>query len=361
MVNPGIELSRVFMELKMKANTIESPEELNRKSPLSVSAVQNVTASRQVIRNILDHVDPRLLIIVGPCSFHDPDANLEYASKLKALAAECAEHFYIVMRVYPEKARTGLGWKGYINDPNLDNGDAMVEGITKIRQFMSNLCEMGIPIATEILNPTAYLYYDHCLSWATIGARTVESQIHREIGSNLAIPIGFKNNVLGDIDVAINSIQFASRKQTFLGVNHFGCTQIINSSGNTYAHLVLRGGVDGPNYDPESIRRAEKHLTVAGLANSIIVDCSHGNSGKDYTKQPVVFNNVIEQKINCSNSIVGVMLESFLVAGRQSITFDKNMIRYGCSITDACLGWNETKDLIENAYQLFNQSIQLSV
>lgn len=332
------------------SSIIESPALLNHQSSLSDLAVENVKMSRQTIRNIIDRIDPRPLVIVGPCSFHDPEANLEYAFKLKRLADKFVDRLYIVMRVYPEKPRTCLGWKGYLCDPNLDDSCDMLQGLIKTREFMSKLCEIDLPIATEILNPIAYLYYEHMLSWATIGARTVESQVHREIASDLAMPVGFKNNIFGDINVAMNSIRFSANGHTYLGVDRHGRTSITTSKGNSYAHLVLRGGNNGPNYQKQHIEPIVKSLVEADLPSGIIVDCSHANSSKDYSKQPEIFHDVLLQKIQGNDAIVGLMLESFLVQGNQPISTTQPL-KYGCSITDGCLSWEATETLLSKAYQ----------
>lgn len=304
--------------------------------------------SRQIIQNILDHNDPRMLLIVGPCSLHDLTACLEYAKRLKQLADRVVDKFYLIMRVFPEKPRTSLGWKGYISDPYLDGSNCIEEGIDKVRSFMLELCRLQIPIATEILSPFVYLHYQDLLSWSTIGARTVESQIHREIASNLSIPVGFKNNTAGNIDVAINAIQVASSPQTFMGINDRGEIAVINSNGNPYAHLVLRGGTNGSNYSKECINYAQ---------SNIIVDCSHGNSAYDYNQQPKIFADILQQRIDGNTAIVGAMLESFLVPGSQAIPADKKLLKYGCSITDGCMGWEATEELITNAYARLSTTI----
>jgi 3-deoxy-7-phosphoheptulonate synthase len=339
---------------------IDSPFFLAQQHPASAQILHNVASSRRVIENILTHKDPRMLLIMGPCSFHEPAANLEYAHKLKNLSARFADKFYFVMRVFPEKPRTGLGWKGYISDPYLDGSNCMQQGIVNARKFMLEMCNLNIPIATEILNPITYLYYQELLSWATIGARTVESQVHRELASNLSMPVGFKNNTAGNIDIAINAIQIANKPQSYLGTNHQGLIDLINSKGNAYAHLVLRGGNNRPNYTPEYIAAAQQGLSKINSANQIIVDCSHGNSGNDYTKQSLVFNNILQQRLDGCDAIVGAMLESFLESGNQAIPANKSHLKHGCSITDGCLSWGQTKELISNAYKLLEQHTMLS-
>ncbi len=329
---------------------ILSPSEIKVKYPLLLKSIQNVETTRHEIQNILDSRDQRFLMIIGPCSFHDSHAAMEYATKLKRLSEEVSDTILIVMRVYIEKPRTGAGWKGYINDPYINNTYKVQEGIINARKFMLHLSEMSLPIAMEILNPCAYLYFDDLLSWCTIGARTVESQPHREIASNLTIPLGFKNSTSGNIDVAINGIEFAFRKQTFIGLNAHGEICVIYAKGNPYSHLVLRGGQEGPNYFKENIMNIEKKMSSSNIPMNIIVDCSHGNSSKNYTLQEKVFNDVMSQKLAGNISILGVIIESFLEEGNQAVT-NIPKLKYGCSITDACIGWEVTERIIKEGYK----------
>lgn len=341
---------------KRSETQVIPPSLVKIKYPASKVVIKNVAASRKIIKDILDKKDPRMLMIVGPCSFHDPIACLEYAKKLKNLADSVSDTIFLVMRVYLEKPRTHLGWKGYLNDPYLDNTHCIQDAFENVRNFMIKLCEMNVPIATEILNPSAYLYFDELLSWSCIGARTSESQFHREITSNLAMPVGFKNSTAGSISAAANGIVCALHKQIYLGINYDGNICVVKSKGNPYAHLILRGGELGPNYTKDHISQAETILSSLKIPKNILIDCSHGNSDKNHKRQEVVFNDVISQKISGGDSIVGVLLESFLEAGNQPISNDISKLKYGCSITDACLDWEATENLIIGAHQRLNNS-----
>lgn len=331
--------------------TINSPRNVKKKFPVVEEILKNIASYRRTIRNILDFEDPRMLVIVGPCSFHDPDACMEYAHLLKKLANEVSETMVIAMRVYVEKPRTDLGWKGYLNDPYLDESHCISEGINIARQFMLDVNALGLPIASEVLNPMSYLYFEDLLSWACIGARTVESQQHREIASGLSMPVGVKNTTSGNIHVALNSISCISHKQIFLGMNAEGRIDVIHTRGNPYAHLVLRGSEHGGNYNKADISNAEKMLSTLKIPGNIIVDCSHGNSIKNHLNQEIVLNEIFDQKSKGNQSIVGVILESFLEAGHQAIPNDINQLQYGCSITDSCLGWDETYRIIKTAHE----------
>ncbi len=340
--------------MMLKRTKIASPSELKKELSLSAAALKSIESSRREIRAILDNKDKRLLVIVGPCSFHDPNACAEYAGRLHQLADEVSDKLFIVMRVYLEKPRTSLGWKGYINDPYLDDSFKMEEGAYRSREFMLKLCELGLPVASEILSPYAHFYFDDLLSWAAIGARTVESQPHRELAASLSMPIGFKNPISGSIQTAINAILFSMRKQTFLGVNEAGGMDIIQAHGNPYSHLVLRGSQNGPNYGNKDIMAAEQILEKHGLPKNIIVDCSHDNSSKNYKQQEVVLSDLIAQINAGTSSIKGVMIESFIEDGNQPVSGCASNFKYGCSITDQCLGWENTEAVIREAYQQLN-------
>ncbi len=332
-----------------------SPEEIHARLPLSASAARIVMHGRAVLRNILDRRDPRLLVVVGPCSIHDPVAGLDYAQRLKALADEVSETLYLVMRVYFEKPRTTTGWKGYINDPDMDDSFHVDQGMTKARAFLLQLAELGLPAGTEALDPISPQYLGDLISWTAIGARTTESQTHREISSGLSTPVGFKNGTNGDVGIAVNAIVSASRPHSFLGINGQGRTAIVRTRGNRYGHLVLRGGDGRPNYDTVSVQIAEQALAKAGLATNIVVDCSHANSYKKPEWQPLVMADVVNQVRLGNQSLVGMMIESNLVAGNQAIPEDLTQLRYGCSVTDACVDWETTEKMIRDASRLLRE------
>ncbi|MBK7955452.1 MAG: 3-deoxy-7-phosphoheptulonate synthase [Candidatus Accumulibacter sp.] len=332
-----------------------SPEEIHARLPLSASAARIVMHGRAVLRNILDRRDPRLLVVVGPCSIHDPVAGLDYAQRLKALADEVSETLYLVMRVYFEKPRTTTGWKGYINDPDMDDSFHVDQGMAKARAFLLQLAELGLPAGTEALDPISPQYLGDLISWTAIGARTTESQTHREISSGLSTPVGFKNGTNGDVGIAVNAIVSASRPHSFLGINGQGRTAIVRTRGNRYGHLVLRGGDGRPNYDTVSVQIAEQALAKAGLATNIVVDCSHANSYKKPEWQPLVMADVVNQVRLGNQSLVGMMIESNLVAGNQAIPEDLTQLRYGCSVTDACVDWETTEKMIRDASGLLRE------
>ncbi|NNC99848.1 MAG: 3-deoxy-7-phosphoheptulonate synthase, partial [Gammaproteobacteria bacterium] len=308
----------------------------------------HIADSRQVIRNILDRKDKRLIVVVGPCSVHDPDAALEYAQRLAALAARVEDQLYLVMRVYFEKPRTTVGWKGLINDPDLDGSFDIEKGLLIGRQLMLEINQLGLPIANEALDPISPQYMQDLISWSAIGARTTESQTHREMASGLSVPIGFKNGTDGSLHVAINALQSVSSGHSFLGIDHDGKVSVINSSGNQHAHIVLRGGGGKPNYDSVSVALTEQALAENGLPVNIMIDCSHANSSKKPDLQPLVLENVTNQILEGNNSIIGVMLESHLNAGKQKLTADKTLLEYGISITDGCIDWSTTEMALLN-------------
>lgn len=326
-----------------------TPEELHARLPLSELAGDVVEQSRETLRNILDRKDPRLFVVVGPCSIHDPVAGLDYARRLKALQDEVKDVMLLVMRVYFEKPRTTTGWKGYINDPYMDDSFRVDEGMEKARRFLLDVCELGLPTATEALDPISPQYLGDLIAWTAIGARTTESQTHREMSSGLSTPVGFKNGTDGDISIAINAILSASHPHSFLGLNGQGRVSIVRTSGNQYGHVVLRGGGDRPNYDTVSVAMAQQALIKAKLAPNIVVDCSHANSYKKPELQPLVMADVINQIANGNQSIVGVMIESNLVAGNQPIPEDLSKLTYGCSVTDGCVDWSTTEQMLRDA------------
>jgi len=328
---------------------IPSPAEVKARLPLSGTAAQTVLAGRARLRDILDRKDPRLFVVVGPCSIHDAQAALEYARRLKVLAAELEDTLVLVMRVYFEKPRTSVGWKGYINDPAMDDSFRIDEGIVKARELLMQLAEMGLPTGTEALDPICPQYLADLVTWYAIGARTTESQTHREMASGLSAPVGFKNGTDGSLDVAVNAIKSAALPHGFLGVNQSGRTSVIRSRGNPYGHLVLRGGGGRPNYDTVSVRLAENALADARLAPNIVIDCSHANSMKDHALQPLVFADCIHQIVEGNRSIVGLMLESNLHAGSQPIPADLAQLKYGVSVTDPCIDWESSEETLRRA------------
>lgn len=334
-----------------------SPAEIHARVPLTERAAQAVLAGRTALRDILDRRDPRLFVVVGPCSIHDPVAGVDYARRLKTLADTVAETMLIVMRVYFEKPRTATGWKGFINDPRMDDSFHIEEGMQRARRFLLDVAELGLPAGTEALDPISPQYLGDLIAWTAIGARTSESQTHREMSSGLSTPVGFKNATDGDLEVAINAIISASRPHSFLGINAEGRSSIIRTRGNAYGHVVLRGGGGRPNYDTVSIALAETALAKAKLPQNIVVDCSHANSYKKPELQPLVMTDVIHQVREGNRSIVGLMLESNIEAGNQSIPADLTQLRYGCSVTDACIDWSATEAAILKAHEILRNVI----
>jgi 3-deoxy-7-phosphoheptulonate synthase len=329
---------------------IPSPQEVQERLPLTERAAETVLAGRSAVRAILERKDPRLFVVVGPCSIHDPKAALDYAQRLHRLAAEVRETMVLVMRVYFEKPRTSIGWKGYVNDPFMDDSFRMDEGLLRARALLMRLAEMGLPTGSEALDPISPQYLAELISWYAIGARTSESQTHREMASGLSAPVGFKNGTDGGLDSAVNAVRSASQPHGFLGVNQAGKTSVVRSKGNPFGHLVLRGGGGRPNYDTVSVRLAEQALAKAKLAQNLVIDCSHANSMKDYTLQPLVFNDCLHQILDGNRSIVGFMLESNIEAGNQPIPEDLSKLRYGVSVTDACIDWPATEKLLRSAH-----------
>jgi 3-deoxy-7-phosphoheptulonate synthase len=329
-----------------------SPDEVKAHVPLSERAAQTVLRGRRALEAILDGRDPRLIVVVGPCSIHDPVAGLDYARRLRALADEVAETLVLVMRVYFEKPRTALGWKGFINDPFMDDSFRIDVGMERARRFLLDMNELGLPAGTEALDPIAPQYYGDLISWTAIGARTSESQTHREMSSGLSTPVGFKNGTDGDIEAAVNAIVSAGRPHSFLGINGQGRSAIIRTQGNRYGHLVLRGGGGRPNFDTVSISLAEGSLAKAKLPQNIIVDCSHANSWKKPEMQPLVMRDVVHQIREGNHSVVGLMVESFIEPGSQPIPEDLSQLRYGCSVTDACIGWDTTVEMLRGAHEV---------
>ncbi|WP_447528643.1 3-deoxy-7-phosphoheptulonate synthase [Vreelandella sp. TE19] len=334
-------------------DVLTTPEALKSAVPLTEKAEKTVVEGRRVIQNILDGSDPRLLMVVGPCSIHDVDAALDYARKLRKLADEVSDSLYIVMRVYFEKPRTTVGWKGLINDPHLNGSFEIDEGLHTARKLLVDLAELGLPLATEALDPISPQYLQDCISWSAIGARTTESQTHREMASGLSCPVGFKNGTDGSLDVAVNALESVANPHNFLGINQAGQVAIIRTRGNAYGHVVLRGGNGKPNYDSVSVALAEKELAKANLSANIMIDCSHANSNKDAALQPLVLENVTNQILEGNTSIIGLMVESNIGWGNQKLTDDLSKLTYGVSVTDACIDWATT----EEAFKKMNDQL----
>ena len=328
---------------------LPTPEEIKQRLPLSETAANAVFQARETIKRILDRQDPRLFVVVGPCSIHDVVAARDYARRLKALADEVQDTLFLVMRVYFEKPRTTVGWKGLINDPRMDDTFRIDEGLQVARDLLLELAELGLPAGTEALDPIIPQYIHDLIAWTAIGARTTESQTHREIASGLSTPVGFKNGTNGSLEVAINALQSVASPHSFLGINQFGQSAVIRTLGNRYGHMVLRGG-DRPNYDSVSIALCEKALRDKKLPVNIVVDCSHANSFKDPAMQPLVIRDCVHQIMEGNRSIVGVMIESNLGAGNQSIPADRSQLKYGVSITDACVDWATTETMLREAH-----------
>lgn len=328
---------------------LPTPNDIKNELPLTDRAEHTVLDSRRQLENILDGQDSRKFVVVGPCSIHDPEAALDYARRLKPLADRVKDKLLIVMRVYFEKPRTTVGWKGLINDPDMDDSFHVEKGLRMARKLLLELAELGLPTATEALDPIVPQYISDLIAWSAIGARTIESQTHREMASGLSMPVGLKNGTNGSIDVALNALKAARGAHSFLGINADGQVSVFNTSGNNYAHIILRGGKQ-PNYQAEAIRAVEAQISAAGLTPRLAIDCSHGNSNKDHNRQGLVMRDVIEQVRAGNTSIVGMMLESNIFEGNQSLTEDLSQLRYGVSVTDKCINWEETEALLLDAH-----------
>ena len=323
-----------------------TPEELKRELPLTPAARASVVEGRQVIRNILDGKDHRLFLVIGPCSIHDIKAAHDYAQRLKALAAQVSDTLYLVMRVYFEKPRTTVGWKGLINDPRMDDTFRIEEGLHVGRKLLIELNELGLPCATEALDPMSPQYMHDLIAWSAIGARTTESQTHREMSSGLSSPVGFKNGTDGGLKVATNALLSVQNPHSFLGIDNQGKVAVINTTGNQYGHVVLRGGDGKPNYDSVSVALAERELEKAKAPMNIMIDASHANSNKDPALQPLVMDNVANQIVEGNKSIIGMMIESHIKFGRQDIPKDLSQLVYGQSVTDGCIDWETTEKAV---------------
>ena len=339
LINTNIKSSHVLL----------TPNEVKEKLPLNKTAEHTILKFRQEIEHILDFQDRRKFIVVGPCSIHDPKAAIEYGEKLHALAEKVQDKLLLIMRVYFEKPRTTVGWKGLINDPEMDDSFNVEKGILIARNLLLKLTELGLPTATEALDPIIPQYISELISWSAIGARTTESQTHREMASGLSMPVGFKNGTDGNIQVAVNALKSAKTPHNFLGINQKGQVSVFQTRGNAHGHVILRGG-NQPNFEAENIKLVEEQLKTANLSPRIVVDCSHGNTNKDYRLQSMVFENIIQQIVDGNSSIVGMMLESNLYAGSQAITGNREDLKYGVSVTDKCINWEETERIILAAH-----------
>jgi len=333
------------------SDLLATPEEVKRRLPLTARAAETVLRSRETLRAILERRDPRLFVVVGPCSIHDVAAAREYAQLLKRLADQVAATLFLVMRVYFEKPRTTVGWKGLINDPDLDDSFHIEKGIMLARELLLYVAELGLPAGTEALDPIMPQYLSELITWTAIGARTTESQTHREMASGLSTPVGFKNGTDGALGASINALQSVRHPHHFLGITQQGQSAVFRTRGNPHAHIVLRGGGGRVNYDAVSIALAERQLTQANLPATIVVDCSHGNSNRDPSVQPLVAENCVTQILDGNRSIVGLMLESHLKAGNQPIPKDLSTLEYGVSITDPCMDWPSTEALLLKLHQ----------
>ncbi|MEH2414146.1 3-deoxy-7-phosphoheptulonate synthase [Nostoc sp.] len=338
--NSNIENDRVLL----------TPNEVKSKLPLTQLAEQRVLAYRQEIEDILDFQVRRKFIVVGPCSIHDTKAAIEYSQRLKILAERVKDKLLLIMRVYFEKPRTTVGWKGLINDPDMDDSFHVENGLLIARDLLLKITELGLPAGTEALDPIIPQYISELITWSAIGARTTESQTHREMASGLSMPVGFKNGTDGNIQVALNALQSARNPHNFLGINQNGQVSVFQTKGNAYGHVILRGGSQ-PNFDVANVKLVEEKLKQANLTPRIVIDCSHGNTNKDYKFQGAVLENIIQQIVDGNTSIVGMMLESHLYEGSQPIIGKQEELKYGISVTDKCIGWEETEKIILAAHE----------
>ena len=331
-----------------KTRVLASPQELRQQLPLTAELARRVQQQREQIRAILSGEDSRLLVVIGPCSIHNVDEAVEYAQRLAELSERVSEHMLLAMRIYIEKPRTTVGWKGLLYDPHLDGSADMAQGLQLSRQLMLRMLELNLPVATELLQPLAASYFDDLLSWAAIGARTSESQIHREMVSGLSLPVGFKNGTDGSVGIALDAMRSAAHGHQHFGVDAQGRAALVETQGNPDTHLVLRGGNQGPNYDAPSIAAACAAMHKVGLDASLMVDCSHANSGKNPQLQPQVLQSVLAQRAAGQHSLRAVMLESNLMDGQQALC---DNLQYGVSITDGCLGWASTEQMLLEAVE----------
>ncbi|CAQ85287.1 MULTISPECIES: 3-deoxy-7-phosphoheptulonate synthase [Photorhabdus] len=333
-----------------------TPERLKQQYPLNDSDLHTIANARKIIADIIQRRDPRLLVVCGPCSIHDVDAALDYAHRLTALSSELSDNLYIVMRVYFEKPRTTVGWKGLINDPFMDGSFNVEAGLHIARRLLISLVKMRLPLATEALDPNIPQYLGDLFSWAAIGARTTESQTHREMASGLSMPIGFKNGTDGSLSTAINAMRAAAMPHRFMGINQSGQVCLLQTHGNPNGHVILRGGKT-PNYSAEHVMECEQQMIQSGLLPSLMIDCSHGNSNKDFRRQSLVLDSVAEQIVSGNQSITGVMLESHINEGNQSSEQSRSEMKYGVSVTDACINWQTTEAILRKLHQQISSQL----
>lgn len=331
---------------------LPSPAEQRLQLKPDADQTKVIRDSRKVIEGIISGTDKRHLVVVGPCSIHDQRNGLDYAKLLAPLARELSDKLYIVMRVYFEKPRTSIGWKGLIMDPHLDGTSDIATGLELARGILLDVLSTGLPTATELLDPITPQYIADLLSWSAIGARTTESQTHRQMASGLSMPLGFKNTTSGDIQAAINAIKAASQPQTFLGVDNQGKASAVTTRGNAYCHVVLRGGADGPNHQPDFIKKVSEKLSASHLKPGLMVDCSHANCGKDPVRQADVFLKVISDIVNQGLNVFGTMVESHLLEGSQKFPQPRSQLKHGLSITDPCIGWEKTEEILRTAHSI---------
>ncbi|MCI0748403.1 MAG: 3-deoxy-7-phosphoheptulonate synthase [Verrucomicrobia subdivision 3 bacterium] len=334
---------------------LRPPRLLKEKLPVSEAANQTVVNGRAAVQRILRRQDPRLLLIIGPCSAHDPAGALDYASRLLQLSRELRDQIFVVMRVYFEKPRTTVGWKGLINDPHLDGSCDIEDGLRIARKLLIDINELGLPVGTEFLDPIVPQYIAELVTWTAIGARTTESQTHREMASGLSMPVGFKNGTDGSLQIAIDAMSAASSPHSFLGIDQDGFTTIIRTAGNPDTHVVLRGGRTRPNYDPQSIAEASAQLLKHNLPNALMVDCSHANSGKQHARQEEVWMSLIQQRADGNPAIFGAMIESYLKEGNQPMPKNPADIAYGISLTDACISWETTERILRYGHRILSE------
>ncbi|MFC4452426.1 3-deoxy-7-phosphoheptulonate synthase [Deinococcus sonorensis] len=328
-----------------------TPRTLKAELPTCEPAQRTVQASRQAVQGILRGTDPRLLVIIGPCSIHDEEQAIEYAGRLLTLRERYRDRMELVMRVYPDKPRTTVGWRGYLNDPDMDGQNDFNRGLRKTRELMLAINRMGMPVGTELLDPFVPQYIDDQLSWGAIGARTTESQTHRAMVSGVSAPVGFKNGTGGSVKLAVDAILSARKPHTFLGITDDGQAAVVSTRGNPDGHIILRGGTSGPNYGQEHVKAAGDMLEAAGLTRALVVDCSHHNSGYVHDRQLDAWHDVIRQRVAGDTSLRGLMVESNLNSGKQAIPTDLSQLQYGVSVTDACVGWDTTEAMLGWAYE----------
>jgi len=326
-----------------------TPEQLKAEFPLSAEQEAQIEQSRQTISDIIAGRDPRLLVVCGPCSIHDPEAAIDYARRFKVLAEQVSDSLYLVMRVYFEKPRTTVGWKGLINDPHMDGSFDVEAGLKIARHLLLELVNLGLPLATEALDPNSPQYLGDLFSWSAIGARTTESQTHREMASGLSMPVGFKNGTDGSLGTAINAMRAAAMPHRFVGINQAGQVCLLQTKGNPDGHVILRGG-KAPNYSPEDVAQCENEMHKAGLRPALMIDCSHGNSNKDFRRQPGVAESATAQIKDGNRSIIGLMIESNIFEGNQSSEQSRSTMKYGVSVTDACIDWDTTDRLLREIH-----------